>query len=265
MTAGSDLAYKYAMATRAPWLLLVVSAAACAGAADRPGSASADARIDRSAAFDELPTTLDAAAPPDAAPLPDAADDVAATPETFTDVQLGEYPAGPYGAAVGQTLADMSFEGFVNPSAMGLASARPFVPTSMAALRAGGRRYAVVFIAEYLCTGCQAAARDMGAQARALTDMGATLVMVLSTRNYVASARRTDLFAWVDAYQVPVTCVIDAPGEPPLSSQRNYGPHDAALLVDLATMRVLVREQNFTTRSAFARIIPELTRRLATP
>ena len=39
MTAGSDLAYKYAMATRAPWLLLVVSAAACTGAPDRPGSA----------------------------------------------------------------------------------------------------------------------------------------------------------------------------------------------------------------------------------
>ena len=105
----------------------------------------------------------------------------------------------------------------------------------------------------------------MAAQARALTDMGASLMMILSTRNYINPASRSDLRAWVDTYRLPTTTVIDAPEEPRLTSQRRYGQRDTAFLVDLATMRIVAKEQTYTTQSAFARIVPELTRRLARP
>jgi len=95
--------------------------------------------------------------------------------------------------------------------------------------------------------------------------MGATLVMVLSTRGYTAPARRADLVAWVNSYRLPVTSVVDAADEAPLASQRLYGERDTAFLVDLSTMRIVARERTFTTRSAFLRIVPELTRRLASP
>jgi hypothetical protein len=95
--------------------------------------------------------------------------------------------------------------------------------------------------------------------------MGATFVLVLSTRGYTVPARRSDLVAWVNSYRLPVTSVIDAPDEAPLASQRLYGPRDTAFLVDLSTMRIVARERTFTTRSAFLRILPELVRRLGTP
>jgi hypothetical protein len=83
--------------------------------------------------------------PPARAPDATAGSDAQTTEDTGD-----EYPAGPYGTAVGAVLGDMRLEGFVNPTAQGLASARPYVSTSMAALRGQGRGYAVVFVAEFL-------------------------------------------------------------------------------------------------------------------
>jgi len=59
------------------------------------------------------------------------------------------YPSGPYGTEVGQVLANVAFEGFVNPSGTGLAIDQPYTATSMAELRASARGYGLVFVAEF--------------------------------------------------------------------------------------------------------------------
>lgn len=65
-----------------------------------------------------------------------------------TGPMLGEYPEGPYGNRRGNILANLSWEGYVNPTGEGLASEQPYGPTSMQALRAGGR-YALVHVSEF--------------------------------------------------------------------------------------------------------------------
>ena len=125
------------------WCLLGLALSGCADG-PRPDGLALDAGfVDTPGAAFDAPAAVDA---PAAAP-----DDALAS----ADVQVAEdtgdgYPAGPYGTAVGAVLGDMRLEGFVNPTAQGLASARPYVSTSMAALRGQGRGYAVVFIAEFL-------------------------------------------------------------------------------------------------------------------
>ncbi len=59
------------------------------------------------------------------------------------------YPSGPYGTEVGQVLANVAFEGFVNPSGTDLAINQPYTATSMAELRGSARGYGLVFVAEF--------------------------------------------------------------------------------------------------------------------
>lgn len=59
------------------------------------------------------------------------------------------YPAGPYGEAVGDTIADWHWKGYVNETAQGLANTHPFVNDySMDDLRRSGRGYALVHLSE---------------------------------------------------------------------------------------------------------------------
>ncbi|MEZ4391568.1 MAG: hypothetical protein R3A48_10770 [Polyangiales bacterium] len=108
----------------------LVSALGCGSAGDlRPTPFTFDA-----AAFDLPP--VDAVA---------VSFDAAVQPE-----DSGDYPPGPYGAQVGQTLANLSWEGYANPDGQGLASARPYGPTSLSALRGERRGFALIFNAEFL-------------------------------------------------------------------------------------------------------------------
>lgn len=61
-----------------------------------------------------------------------------------------DYPAGPYGAMVGDTLTPMVWEGYVNPSAAGLASAQPYGAYTSDDLRRSGKRYALLYTSDYL-------------------------------------------------------------------------------------------------------------------
>lgn len=128
---------------RTLWCLLGLCLSGCADG-PRPDGLALDAGL-----VDTPRTTFDAPAAEDAPPA--RAPDATAGSDAQTTEDTGdEYPAGPYGTAVGAVLGDMRLEGFVNPTAQGLASARPYVSTSMAALRGQGRGYAVVFVAEFL-------------------------------------------------------------------------------------------------------------------
>ncbi|MBL8685362.1 MAG: hypothetical protein JNK05_39650 [Myxococcales bacterium] len=66
------------------------------------------------------------------------------------DAAAGGYPAGPYGNAVGATMANLALEGFVNDSRSELSTRGNFGRYSLAELRAGGARYALVHTSGFL-------------------------------------------------------------------------------------------------------------------
>jgi len=59
------------------------------------------------------------------------------------------YPEGPYGHTVDSIFPNLQWQGYVNETAMGLASEQPFVPYSMDDVRKSGKRYALVHASEF--------------------------------------------------------------------------------------------------------------------
>ncbi len=59
------------------------------------------------------------------------------------------YPAGPYGNAVGDTIAPLVWEGYADPLANALASTEPYGAYSMDDLRRSGVPFGVVHVSEF--------------------------------------------------------------------------------------------------------------------
>lgn len=108
--------------------------------------------------------SLDAGTPEDRVALTDrgvvderatdtgAATDRAATGDVAmadTGVSVGPYPAGPYGRNMGDVLANLEWEGYVNLAGGVVSTMRPYGPTSLQAMRETGRRYAMVHVSEF--------------------------------------------------------------------------------------------------------------------
>jgi hypothetical protein len=66
-----------------------------------------------------------------------------------TGGDLGAYPAGPYGRNIGNTFPNLAWQGYVNDTAVGLASAQPFVGYTMDDVRRSGKGYAIVHVSEF--------------------------------------------------------------------------------------------------------------------
>jgi hypothetical protein len=66
-----------------------------------------------------------------------------------TGGQLGEYPPEPYGRNVGETFPNLAWQGYVNDTAVGLASTQPFVDYTMDDVRKSGKGYAIVHVSEF--------------------------------------------------------------------------------------------------------------------
>lgn len=65
-------------------------------------------------------------------------------------VEYGPYPAGPYGNKVGDVLPDLKWQGYVNAMSDALSDTKPFVTTSLDALRRTARKpYALIHVSEY--------------------------------------------------------------------------------------------------------------------
>lgn len=58
-----------------------------------------------------------------------------------------DYPAGPYGTEVGDTIALLDLEGWVNADGVGLANAQPFVPFGTDAIRSAGSSHVMLHLA----------------------------------------------------------------------------------------------------------------------
>jgi hypothetical protein len=80
----------------------------------------------------------------DAAVAGGAVPDLAVAPEDLTPA----YPAGPYGSDVGDVVADLAWEGFVDEDgAIDPATGAPYRGYTMQDLHRSGRRYALIHLA----------------------------------------------------------------------------------------------------------------------
>lgn len=121
-------------------VLVCAASAACGG-----GSTS----VTQTDAAEDV--VVDATDPGDVATADTATTDTATANDAPSDaVALGPYPSGPYGTNEGDVLADLQWEGYVDEIGDAPAKTKPYVTTSMGAIRSSGRRYALVHLAEFL-------------------------------------------------------------------------------------------------------------------
>ena len=66
------------------------------------------------------------------------------------DASAPAYPTGPYGNRMGSVLANLTWEGYVNPTGAAVSNTLPYTTTSLQALRGSGRGYAMVHVSEFL-------------------------------------------------------------------------------------------------------------------
>jgi hypothetical protein len=59
------------------------------------------------------------------------------------------YPAGPYGNAVGSTIAPLMWEGYDDPAADAIATSKPYGTYSMNDLRLSGRKWGIVHVSSF--------------------------------------------------------------------------------------------------------------------
>ena len=98
-----------------------------------------------------------------------------------------------------------------------------------------------------------------------MVDAGAVIVEVLSTNGFFTAATRTDLDAWIQTYEVPVTSVIDAS---PLQTLDLLGIREATVIVELPSMQVVFYndgDQSGTTTTGASLAMDEVLRLLGTP
>ena len=231
------------LAALASALMLVTS---CGSSSSDTGSPSGDAgAVDASVqdtASEPPPSNLDANAQPDAdanAVSSDGATDGA------TDGALAAYPPGPYGNGVGDVFPLLQWEGYVDDLADAIATTKTYGNYSMDDVRKSGKAYALVHTSETFDPGCQNAARDLAVDGKTLVDAGAVVVEILVSKTGNAPAK-VDLDAWVNAYKVPVTSMID-PALQPLASLNALGRRELAFIVDLKTMTIAKKYTGDTT------------------
>ncbi len=134
--------------------LLVMAVAACGTSSTAEpvtttdSAAQADTAVsddagdeDTSAPQEDVATTNDSTSSGTDTPIADAPADAATLPP---------FPAGPYGNTVGSVMANLAWEGHVTDLAETIATTKPYVTTSMDALRRKAPKgYAMVHVSEF--------------------------------------------------------------------------------------------------------------------
>lgn len=82
--------------------------------------------------------------------VPVAVDVPAVIDAPAADAAAPPYPDGPYGNRMGSVLANLTWEGYVNPTGEAISNTLPYTTTSLQALRGNGRGYAMVHVSEFL-------------------------------------------------------------------------------------------------------------------
>lgn len=132
------------------WIPALLLAAACSSDPAAPSPAldaalSDDVSSDRGTVAD----LTDLGMPTDV-PVALDAPDVPAALDAHVDVAASPYPDGPYGNRMGSVLANLTWEGYVNPTGEVISNTLPYTTTSLQALRGNRRGYAMVHVSEFL-------------------------------------------------------------------------------------------------------------------
>lgn len=139
------------------WIPALLLAAACSSDPVAPSPAldaalSDDVSPDVSSDRGSMADLTDLGTPTDV-PVALDAPDVFDAPEVFdapVDVAASPYPDGPYGNRMGSVLANLTWEGYVNPTGEVISNTLPYTTTSLQALRGNRRGYAMVHVSEFL-------------------------------------------------------------------------------------------------------------------
>lgn len=125
-------------------LLVTMLVLGCGGSSsdDVASTTDASSTSDTTAVVD-TGSSADDSGPVDTGTLADATD-------TGVD-PFGAYPAGPYGNKVGDVMANLEWEGYVNTLADAISNTKPYVAsTSMDKLRRDAKKgYALVHVSEF--------------------------------------------------------------------------------------------------------------------
>jgi hypothetical protein len=120
----------------------------CGGSTDAPPASATDSEVvvtDSLTVEDTGTVVADSAEPP-----MDSGTVVMDAPVTETGIVFGPYPAGPYGNKLGDVLSNFAWEGFVNPTADGVANTKPYVTTDLDKLRRDAKKgYALIHVSEF--------------------------------------------------------------------------------------------------------------------
>ena len=125
------------------WIPACLLVAACSSDPVAPGVV-ADASLADVGQLTDLGNPVDA---PVAVDAPTAIDVPAAVD---APAEAPPYPDGPYGNRLGNVLANLSWEGYVNPTGEVISNTLPYTTTSLQALRGNRRGYAMVHVSEFL-------------------------------------------------------------------------------------------------------------------
>lgn len=138
-----------------------------------------------------------------------------------------QYPAGPYGKAVGDVMQNYSFHGYVNDDGTALSSTLTQSDFDLQAVRASGKRYALIHLATYICSGCKSAADDLGQLSLPVQQAGGAVIEALFGG---------DLDAWITAYDLKVTTAVPEPGGGLVGG---VADREHAFIVELSTMQIV--------------------------
>jgi hypothetical protein len=119
---------------------LALATGACAGSNATTGATTVSDAAATEAGDDGAATT---------APTEAGATDASVMTDA-SESEVGPYPTGPYGNAVGDVLENLAWEGYVSDDAVGLADTKPYVTTSLDQLRRKPNKgYAMVHVSEF--------------------------------------------------------------------------------------------------------------------
>ncbi len=71
-----------------------------------------------------------------------------------------------------------------------------------------------------------------------MVDAGGLVIEVLETKS-LGPTQKSDLTAWIDAYRIPVTTLIDSPPGVGTATYSAYGVRESLFIVDLRTMKIV--------------------------
>ena len=153
---------------------------------------------------------------------------------------IGPYPAGPYGNAVGDVIANFTWAGYADDAADAIATTKTFGTYSLDDARHSGKKYALINLAEFDCPGCQKSAGEFTTNnaGKSVVDAGGVVIEVLETAGFTAQATKANLDSWINKYKLVITTVKDpdGTGTPTLTA---LGQREQAYIVDLTTMKIL--------------------------